>query len=635
MKAKQLLAIAALFSVATVMAEATTPTFEVQQDGSFNYEMGERGVLAYGDYNNDGLMDCLMIRNGADPALWKNNGDKTFTNVIDEQEDLLWAKVFGAAAIWVDFTNDGNLDLIISGQITQGDANSSVLFAYVNEGADKNYNLTEDYVLEEEVFASYGRSSDDNTANNIFFPADFNNDGYTDILFCSGHVAGAENEHLSRTPILYVNDQKGSFTKNENPEFTAINGAGCAVADFNNDGLMDFANTGWNQDTGDSYSTTVFLNKGDLTFEAVTGWGHGSHQGTVLAFDYNNDGVMDLFESGRNCNLDSWSGRAMLYVNDGTGKTWATIEEDVTYLAGRAGNAAALDINNDGYTDLASSGWPGPFGFYLNNGDQTFADATDAIPSVAWCRGGDITMVDINNDGLLEIHMYGYRDGGNEGPTFEDGSENPAWPFIENPTWPNYLTFVSGIEANKAPGAPTNVVAEQDGENVVLSWTAPTDDTTPAAALRYNVYAKNNATGAVFCLTPADLATGFLRVNRTQALLNTTTYTFKGMKADDYEFGVQAVDNGARGGLFTKAGADGAVESVKNANVAVYALNGVINVVNGDATAAEYAVYATNGALVAAGNVAGANQVEVALAGGIYVVKVTGANGVAVAKVVL
>ena len=281
-------------------------------------------------------------------------------------------------------------------------------------------------------------------------------------------------------------------------------------------------------------------------------------------------------------------------------------------------------------TDYASSGWAGPIGIYLSNGDMTFEDATDALPSRAWCRGGDLNLVDINNDGLMELHVYGYRDGGNN-----EGPEHENWPFVESPTWPNYITFIKGVAANQAPGAPTNVAAEQDGENVVLSWTAPTDDTTPAAALRYNVYAKNNATGAVFCLTPADLATGFLRVNRTQALLNTTTYTFKGMKADDYEFGVQAVDNGARGGLFTKAGAEGAVESVKNANVAVYALNGVINVVNGDATAAEYAVYATNGALVAAGNVAGANQVEVALAGGIYVVKVTGTNGVAVAKVVL
>ncbi|MBR4070502.1 MAG: VCBS repeat-containing protein, partial [Bacteroidaceae bacterium] len=148
MKAKQLLAMAALFSAATVMAEAVVPSFEVQQDGSFIYEMGERGTIAYADYNNDGYMDCLMFRNGADPMLWKNNGDKTFTNVIEEQEDLLYAKVFGAAAMWYDYDNDGNLDLIVTGCMTQGDASTAVLYTYHNNGSEENYYL-------EEIFEPY------------------------------------------------------------------------------------------------------------------------------------------------------------------------------------------------------------------------------------------------------------------------------------------------------------------------------------------------------------------------------------------------------------------------------------------------------------------------------------------------
>ena len=633
MKAKQLLAIAALFSAATVMAEAVVPGFEVQQDGSFIYEMGERGVLAYADYNNDGYMDCLMMRNSAAPILWRNNGDKTFTNVMDEQEDLAWAEVYGAAALWVDYNNDGNLDLIVSGHVTQNDLGTSILYAYTNEGPEADYFLAENFELEEDVLISYTRSSDDGTNNQIFYPADFNNDGYNDLLFCSGHATGAES---TRTPILYVNDKNGSFVQNANPEFLPINGAGVVAADFNNDGMMDFATTGWNEDGGDSNSTTVYINKGDLTFDVVTGFGRGSHQGSVVAVDYDNNGTMDLIESGRNCNLDSWGGRALLYINDGTGKNWTMVEEDVNYMTGRAGNIAFGDANNDGYTDIFTSGWPGPIGFFLGDGSTTYTDGTEALPSRAWCRGGDVVFVDVNNDGLLELHMYGYRDGGqNEGPTLEDGSENPEWPFVDEPTWPNYLSFITGVAANQSPAMPTGFTATQNGSDVVLAWTAPADDTTPSAALRYNVYAKNKTTGAVFCLTPADLATGFVRVNRTQALLNTTTYTFKGMNVDEYDFGVQAVDNGLRGGLFASSNGDNAVESVKSATVAAYALNGVINVVNGGVEAAAYNVYAVNGALVAAGNVAAASQVEVALNAGIYVVEVVAADGVAVVKVVL
>lgn len=641
MKAKQLLVMAAVCSAATVMADVVVPGFEVQQDGPFNYEMGERGVLAYGDYNNDGYLDCLMMRNSSAPVLWKNNGDKTFTNVMEEQEDLAWANVFGAAALWIDYNNDGNLDLIISGCMSQNDLGTAILYAYTNEGAEGDYFLTENFDLEEDVFVSYARSSDDGTGNQIFYAADFNNDGYNDVLFCSGQAAGVDSP---RKPILYVNDKKGSFVQNENPEFQPANGAGTTVADFNNDGMMDFANTGWHDENGDANTTTVYINKGDLTFDVVTGFGRGSHQGSLVALDYNNDGVMDLFESGRNCNLDGWGGRALLYTNDGTGKNWTMIEEDVNYMTGRAGNVAFGDINNDGCTDLFTSGWPGPVGLFLGDGTATYTDGTEAIPAVAYCRGGDVVFVDINNDGVMELHAYGYRDGGNEGPTIQEKNDkgevineypNPDWPFIQNPTWPNYITYVTGVAANQAPAVPTSFTATQNGSDVVLAWTAPADDTTPSAALRYNVYAKNKATGAVFCLTPADLATGFVRVNRTATLLNTTTYTFKGMNVNEYDFGVQAVDNGFRGGLFASTNGDNSVESVKSATVAAYALNGVINIMNGGVEAAAYNVYAVNGAQVAAGTVAAAAQVEVALNAGIYVVEVVAADGVAVVKVVL
>ena len=641
MKAKQLLVMAAVCSAATVMADVVVPGFEVQQDGPFNYEMGERGVLAYGDYNNDGYLDCLMMRNSSAPVLWKNNGDKTFTNVMEEQEDLAWANVFGAAALWLDYNNDGNLDLIISGCMSQNDLGTAILYAYTNEGAEGDYFLTENFELEEDVFVSYARSSDDGTGNQIFYAADFNNDGYNDVLFCSGQAAGVDSP---RTPILYVNDKNGSFVQNENPEFQPANGAGTTVADFNNDGMMDFANTGWHDETGDANTTTVFINKGDLTFDVVTGFGRGSHQGSLVALDYNNDGVMDLFEIGRNCKLDGWSGRALLYTNDGTGKNWTMIEEDVNYMVGRAGNVAFGDINNDGCTDLFTSGWPGPVGLFLGDGTATYTDGTEAFPAVAYCRGGDVVFVDINNDGVMELHAYGYRDGGNEGPTIQEKDDkgevineypNPDWPFVANPTWPNYITYVTGVAANQAPAVPTGFTATQNGSDVVLAWTAPADDTTPSAALRYNVYAKNKATGAVFCLTPADLATGFVRVNRTATLLNTTTYTFKGMNVNEYDFGVQAVDNGFRGGLFASTNADNSVESVKSASVAAYALNGVINIMNGGVEAAAYNVYAVNGAQVAAGTVAAAAQVEVALNAGIYVVEVVAADGVAVVKVVL
>ena len=628
MKAKHLLTIAVSFFAATVMAQATIPTFTVEQDGSFILEMGERGHVAYADWNNDGYMDCLMYRNGAQPMLWKNNGDNTFTNVIGEQEELAHASLFAASVMWLDYDNDACLDLIVTGWATESTPSTATVFVFHNEGPEKNYFLAENFELEEDVFYPYARDNEEHNQT-IMFPADFNNDGYTDILFCGGRTV--KDGVSERQVTIWVNDQNGSFKANENPEFYLTNSGACYAADFNNDGLMDICTTGWDDQVGDTKTTTVYLNMGDLTFEAIRGFGYGSTQGIVFPIDYNNDGMLDLLETGRNCNFDNWGGRAMLYVNDGSGKNWRMVDETDTWLEGRESKLSFADINNDGNTDFATSGWPGPVGVYLSNGDLSFEDVTEALPNRTYCRMGDLNFVDINNDGLMELHLYGYRDGGNnEGPDHEN------WPNVESPTWPNYITYIGGVEPNQAPGAPIDVIAEQDEDDVVLYWESPTDDdTTPLAALRYNVYAKNLATGAVFCLTPANIENGFIRVNRVQALLNSTTYTFKGMKLEEYEFGVQAVDNGARGGMFAKAVDASTVETVKDAHVAVYALNGVINIMNGDEAPAQYTVYAAHGAQVAAGSVAGARQAEVALAGGVYVVKVTGANGVVVAKVVL
>ena len=105
------------------------------------------------------------------------------------------------------------------------------------------------------------------------------------------------------------------------------------------------------------------------------------------------------------------------------------------------------------------------------------------------------------------------------------------------------------------------------------------------------------------------------------------------MNLNDYTFGVQAVDNGFRGSAFTNATAG--VNAVKSATVKTFVANGEINIVNSSDAVVSYAVYSVNGAQVAAGTCAANGVAEVALQGGIYVVKVNAADGVAVDKVVL
>lgn len=600
------------------MAAPVAPSFEVKTDVAFASEMTAAGTLAWADYNNDGLMDYFIVAGqgeGPHVGLYRQETDGTFTNVTEET-DLIFAQLSVGAAAWIDYDNDGCLDLIVAGRTNGNEASTSMTYFFHNEGPSGNYNLVENFDIED-LLPQLSPDGQD-CKGIIFAAADFDNDGWTDLLV-SGYAPFEET--TKRYIGLFRNTQNGSFELMSNPEFIPMSGTTVYAADFNNDGLMDFVIGGYNDDMGDAGTPTVYLNDGDMTFTAVTGFGFGSHQGTLFPIDVNNDGKMDIIETGRSASTLSWGHVARVYINNGDGTSFTSLDETVTGLAGSNSSVGFGDINNDGWMDYMSIGWcnGSPVKLYLNNGDNTFTDATEVYPDAARARDGDITFVDYNNDGKLDISLFGYRDGGGDTP--------------ENPTWPNYLVVNTGtFAANAAPTAPQVTSVKQEGADVVLTWQAATDDTTPSEALRYNVYAKGND-GKIFCLSPADINTGFLKVNRTNALLNTLSYRFKGMNINDYTFGVQAVDNSFCGSTFTNATAG--VNAVESESVKTFVANGEINIVNGSDAVVSYAVYSVNGAQVAAGNCAANGVAEVALQGGVYVVKVNAADGVAVDKVVL
>ena len=79
---------------------------------------------------------------------------------------------------------------------------------------------------------------------------------------------------------------------------------------------------------------------------------------------------------------------------------------------------------------------------------------------------------------------------------------------------------------------------------------APTDDVTPSAALRYNFYLREKGSDKIFMTVPADLQTGFVRVGKISGELIRCSYQMNIKAAGEYEWGVQAIDNGNKGGIF-------------------------------------------------------------------------------------
>ena len=138
----------------------------------------------------------------------------------------------------------------------------------------------------------------------------------------------------------------------------------------------------------------------------------------VVIFDYDRDGDLDFYLTAEG-GMPNW-----LYRNQGDG-TFADVAEEagVSATAGHGTGAVACDIDNDGFQDLyvGARGHPRDEldfrspgekqGYldqlFLNNGDGTFQDITDAAfgDAVNIRAASSIACADIDNDGWLDIFV--------------------------------------------------------------------------------------------------------------------------------------------------------------------------------------------------------------------------------------
>ena len=98
--------------------------------------IGESWGNAWGDFDGDGYLDLWATNHKHKPSLYRNNGDGTFTDIINE----VWnanpdADTHGVA--WADYDNDGDQDLIVLSGGGGGTNPTNTKFSnhfYVNDG---------------------------------------------------------------------------------------------------------------------------------------------------------------------------------------------------------------------------------------------------------------------------------------------------------------------------------------------------------------------------------------------------------------------------------------------------------------------------------------------------------------------
>ena len=222
---------------------------------------------------------------------------------------------------------------------------------------------------------------------------DYDGDGWQDILLVNGMDWAAHKRQRS-TLKLYRNNRNGTFTDVTRSAGLDIEmyGMGVAVGDFNNDGFVDI----FISCVGQSH---LFRNTGKGTFVDVTRssglLGHQGFSTSALWFDYDRDGLLDLFV----CNYVRWSPEHDVFCSlDGTHKSYCTPEayrgdtcwlfrnrgdgtfEDVTAASGifdtssKSLGVAMFDYDQDGWPDLLVANDTQPNKLYRNLKNGKFKD---------------------------------------------------------------------------------------------------------------------------------------------------------------------------------------------------------------------------------------------------------------------
>ncbi|HWP44199.1 MAG TPA: CRTAC1 family protein [Blastocatellia bacterium] len=221
---------------------------------------------------------------------------------------------------------------------------------------------------------------------------DYDNDGWQDILLINS-MNWPERKGPKSFSALYHNNRNGTFTDVTKEAGLAVEmyGMGCAIADYDNDGLVDIYLTCLgpnrlfrNMGGGRFSDVTARANVGDPGFSTSAAW-----------VDYDRDGKLDLFV----CNYVEWSIEKDLHCSlDGKNKSYCTPErykgqsstlyrnrgdgtfENVTERAGlqdptsKSLGVALIDYDDDGWIDLFVANDTQPNKLYHNNGNGTFTD---------------------------------------------------------------------------------------------------------------------------------------------------------------------------------------------------------------------------------------------------------------------
>lgn len=233
---------------------------------------------------------------------------------------------------------------------------------------------------------------------------DYDNDGRPDLFFAG---EGCNRLYRNMGNFRFHDMTRTVGIHYDNPDTRQA-----LFVDINNDGRLDLFVVSATKPS----QMYLQLNNGrfkNITRESGVHTTIGSHSATF--FDYNNDGLLDLYigyygarlkRDFQRPSIDGTNGRPnVLYQNMGNGRF-----RDVTVHAGLYTTAwtvtvSALDLNQDGHLDLWLANDFGYDQVFLNQGNGKFRDVAGKMQLNDRGSGMNVSVTDINNDGRWDVYV--------------------------------------------------------------------------------------------------------------------------------------------------------------------------------------------------------------------------------------
>ena len=309
---------------------------------------------------------------------------QTFT--LANSPDIAAHNSFSTGATWVDYDDDGDLDLYVVTGFAANNAN----VLYRNDAGTLVRVINVPLVL-------------DNADTACSTWADYDNDGHIDCFISNLVNTGGMLFHGQGGGALALDTGAGLTS-------SALKGAGCAWGDYDNDGFVDLVVAALFGQLNIATPNRLFHNNGDGTFTEVTGVDPAlvtdSHHHPTWS-DFDGDGDLDLFFASGAVGATKLD---RLYRNQLTETGTATFTPITTGIIATdprdSQTLTWVDYDNDGDLDLYAINYTSvPNQLYRNDGG-TFTKITNAGPiSTELGSNHGAVWGDFDNDGDQDVFV--------------------------------------------------------------------------------------------------------------------------------------------------------------------------------------------------------------------------------------